>query len=397
MYIEKRVQFYDPGGPSVLLMGNLVDYDGSGWHSGSPRYRELLKTHRREVKHDFEWVFKKVLKELTDYPAEFIKLYLRKIHYFFNNYEIPSNNNFYLYQRFSYILKNPLSNFSLIASLAILGLIATLQEYRKQILLYLFLLAMSGSVIVFYNVSRFRMPAIPFYLLFSSAGVYALCNFIFAKQYFRFLLAVGLIVGLLFYLRIPDIKKIRGNDYGMLGGIYLKKGQHDKAISEYKEALGINPDFVEVHYNLASLLDKQGRSEEAIVHYLQALRIQPDLAEAHYNLASLLNKQGRTEEAIEHYLQALRIQPDLAEAHYNLASLLNKQGRTEEAIAHYLQVLRIKPEYDQAHNNLAAALFLKGNIEGAIAHFRKALRINPDNINAKNNLKKVLIMQQKND
>jgi len=147
---------------------------------------------------------------------------------------------------------------------------------------------------------------------------------------------------------------------------------------------------------LGNLYMETGRTSEAVNCFSEALRIDPDSVEAHYNLAIALAKQGRTAEAIEHYLQALRIKPDYVEAHNNLGNALAKQGRTAEAIEHYLQALRIKPDSVEAHYNLAIALSRKGDIEGAITHFRNALRINPDNIHAKNNLKKALMIHQQN-
>ncbi|MBL7084348.1 MAG: glycosyltransferase family 39 protein, partial [Candidatus Aminicenantes bacterium] len=102
-YVEKRFQFYDPGGPHVFLMGNLVDYDGLGWHNGSPLYKEYQQRYGEKVLYDYKWVLKEVLNEISNSPMAFFGLYMRKAYYFFCNYEIPSNNNVYIYQKFSYL------------------------------------------------------------------------------------------------------------------------------------------------------------------------------------------------------------------------------------------------------------------------------------------------------
>ncbi len=55
----------------------------------------------------------------------------------------------------------------------------------------------------------------------------------------------------------------------------------------------------------------EGKPDEAIVHLREALRIDPEYADGHYNLGVLLAQQGRLEEAIDHYREAVRIDPTL--------------------------------------------------------------------------------------
>ncbi|HKI47843.1 MAG TPA: glycosyltransferase family 39 protein, partial [Desulfobacteria bacterium] len=148
IHAEKKFQFYDPGGPHVFLMGNLIDYDGLGWHNGSPRFKEYLRNSGGKI-HDYKWVVNEVVKEIENDPLAFLSLYLRKAYYFLCNYEIPSNNNYYIYQKFSYLLRNPLMNFAFVASLAVFGFLASLRNYRENLLLYIFVLGMTGSVLLF--------------------------------------------------------------------------------------------------------------------------------------------------------------------------------------------------------------------------------------------------------
>ena len=64
---------------------------------------------------------------------------------------------------------------------------------------------------------------------------------------------------------------------------------------------------------------------EAMEHLEQALRINPDSAEAHYDLGVALEQAGRVGEAVEHYQQALRIKPGYTEARSALARLRARQ------------------------------------------------------------------------
>jgi tetratricopeptide (TPR) repeat protein len=162
-------------------------------------------------------------------------------------------------------------------------------------------------------------------------------------------------------------------------GIALSVQRKDgEAMAHYKEALWIDPNYVEAYNNLGVTLADQGKTQEAISYYSQALRINPKYVEAHNNLGNVLAKQGKIEEAAVHYTEALRTKPDFAEAHYNLGTLLARQGKIEEAGAHFTQALRIKPDYAEAYNNLGNVLAQQGKIEEAATYYTQALRIRPD-------------------
>ena len=58
--------------------------------------------------------------------------------------------------------------------------------------------------------------------------------------------------------------------------------------------------------------------EEKIEACKQAIRIDPDDVDAHYNLGYAYGNLGMYKEAIEVYKQAIRIKPDDVGAHYYL-------------------------------------------------------------------------------
>jgi Flp pilus assembly protein TadD len=147
-----------------------------------------------------------------------------------------------------------------------------------------------------------------------------------------------------------------------LGFLFLRRGELDKAISEFQAALDIRSRNTETHYNLGAALiqnnlgnafARKRRWDEAIDHLQEAARLRPDYADAYFNLGSVLFQQGRIDQAIAQWQKALAIRPRDAEAHRNVASALRKQGNVKEAIAEYEQALNIVPEDSVALNNLA--------------------------------------------
>ena len=183
-------------------------------------------------------------------------------------------------------------------------------------------------------------------------------------------------------------------NYGMalnnLGNALSDKGNYDEAVLYFTKALKIIPHEARVHNNLGIVLQKRGRIDEAIGYYEEALRLKPDYGKAHYNIGDVLEKKGRIDEAIGHYLEALRLKPYFYEAHNNLGNALQKRGRIDEAIGHYLEALRIKPDYVESYSNLGNALEKQGLINEAINHYLAALRIKPDYWEAHYNLGNIM-------
>ena len=83
----------------------------------------------------------------------------------------------------------------------------------------------------------------------------------------------------------------------------------------------------------ARALAVRGETDAAITHYRQALRIKPDFVEAHNNLGNVLAGRGEGAAAVTHYQTALAIKPDYAEAHNNLGLALADRGQLEAAAA----------------------------------------------------------------
>ena len=174
--------------------------------------------------------------------------------------------------------------------------------------------------------------------------------------------------------------------YRTLGDVLLQNGQTDEAISQFKTAIRLKPDFADAHYDLGVALVKKGQSDEAISQFQEAIRLQPEHAEAHNNLGNSLFSKGQTNEAMSQYQEAIRLQPDDAEAHYDLGNALFNQGQTDEAITQFKTAIRLKPDFALAHNNLGNALFKKGQTDEAIGQYQEAIRLQPEYAKAHNNL-----------
>ena len=103
-------------------------------------------------------------------------------------------------------------------------------------------------------------------------------------------------------------------------------GEDATPLREHTEAVRLQPDLTEAHYNLG--IDTQGlaRFDEAVTHYRRALQLKPGYVAAHNNLGSTLAQLARFDERRTRYREALRLEPGSTLVQENLARVCNAQG-----------------------------------------------------------------------
>jgi tetratricopeptide (TPR) repeat protein len=151
----------------------------------------------------------------------------------------------------------------------------------------------------------------------------------------------------------------------------------DEAAIHLREALRLNPDYAEAHYNLGALLQRRGQHAEALREHTEALRLKPDLSEALYSIGVCEQALGRLEQAIGHYSEALRLQPGSAPAHYSLGTALQATGRFDDAVTHYREALAITPDFGAARCGLGMSLAGRGMPNDALTELRECVRLVP--------------------
>ena len=146
------------------------------------------------------------LEEIKKNPGVYTSLYLRKLWMFFNGYEAPSNTNYYLYrEEFPTVLRWPLFNFQFISSLGMLGVfLSVFRKPARPYMAYVFLFVLSASVILFHIQDRFRLIAVPFFIIFASYSIYYIIAGVRNRAYLMPVIAI-MAASLLFVLVRPDL------------------------------------------------------------------------------------------------------------------------------------------------------------------------------------------------
>ena len=96
-----------------------------------------------------------------------------------------------------------------------------------------------------------------------------------------------------------------------------KQDDVEKSIDLFTQAIELNPDFYEAHYNLAQILMSLNRNEEALVQLEKIIKLKPDNSETLYNIGKIQYKRGYLSNSYEHLK---KIKPDAPQ--YESAKLL---------------------------------------------------------------------------
>ena len=140
----------------------------------------------------------------------------------------------------------------------------------------------------------------------------------------------------------PDSPHVNSN----LGQVLLEQERGPEAIVFLRRALEYDVRVArpDLHRALGLSLEAADRVDEAVSHYRQALELSPDFAEAHYNLGNTLGRQGNLDQAISHFRHALRLNPDYAQAHHNLGDTLALSDDLDGALQHFRAAVRVDPD-----------------------------------------------------
>lgn len=118
-----------------------------------------------------------------------------------------------------------------------------------------------------------------------------------------------------------------------LGVTYAERGEYEKAIGFYEQAIARNAQLAGLHYLVAETMLKTSNPDttRAEKYLKRATELDPTLAAAYLSWGRLYVRDNRYTEAAPLLERAVSLQPDLVEAHYQLSRVLVKLKRTAEA------------------------------------------------------------------
>lgn len=170
----------------------------------------------------------------------------------------------------------------------------------------------------------------------------------------------------------PDDPVIHNN----LGWYLQQTGQYETALSEYKEAVTINPNMALTYSGILWIYgDYIGNTDSSIVWAEKMIADNPDNAWGYFYLGSAWFCRDSIDKSIRYLGRASEIAPGFNHNLYRLAHAYRSLGKYTEAIAVLEQILQNNPEETPAYYNLGVNYEGLGSIQEARNCFLKYRKI----------------------
>ena len=160
---------------------------------------------------------------------------------------------------------------------------------------------------------------------------------------------------------------IQANEAGANGDPTKQKEILEKLVAAY-------PNDERAHFNLGGYYFGQQDFTQAISHYKRATELAPDYSTA-FNILGYAYRQNEAyndaENAFKKYIELIPNDPNPYDSY---AELLLKMGRFDEAITQYNKALAIDSNFVNSHFGIAAALMYKNKPADAQAELQKLMQ-----------------------
>jgi tetratricopeptide (TPR) repeat protein len=158
---------------------------------------------------------------------------------------------------------------------------------------------------------------------------------------------------------------------------YHDQGDNDRAIADYNEVIGLDPEFAAAFLGRGVAYSDKGDNDRAISDFSEVIRLDPKLAKAFLSRGIAYGDKGDNDRAIADFSEAIRLDPKDAVAFVGRGGVFSYKGDFERAIADYSEAIRLDPKDAFTFVSRGGVFSHKGDFERAIADYNEAIRLNP--------------------
>jgi cellulose synthase operon protein C len=189
--------------------------------------------------------------------------------------------------------------------------------------------------------------------------------------------------------RDPNVQKQK---YLESGKRFANDGKYKEAAIQFANALKVDKNFAEAHYQLSKVYIKNGSPLQAFAELNRVVDLQPANVQARIDLGNLLLAGGQPIKAKEQADAVLAAHPNDPDAFALLSAVAAMQGDKTTALAHIQKALSIDPNRAQFHTTLGVIQSSDPSTQSdAEDQLRKAIQLDPKNVSPRMALAGLLV------
>jgi 4-amino-4-deoxy-L-arabinose transferase-like glycosyltransferase len=282
--------------------------------------------------------FKKAAVFISQNPYGFLKLIFKKILFILRPSDLLPEHEYGIIAEKISIFKIMFLDLRFIMPLALLGMLFGARGNDKSLFLYLIIITLASSMLVFFVIAKLRILIVPFLSIFAALGIYRMLEYFRNRLYRKLAVSVIILISLFILLNFIGYKTKVAADIEPLFEHHLLKAfnyeynrDFNRAISELKIAQAIQPNNPRALFRLGVAYFKLGNLEAAEENFKQVIAFNQLSVGAYYNLGLIYNMQKRFQEAKDQLLKTVSLDADSSASHFELGVAYKGTGEFKKA------------------------------------------------------------------
>lgn len=166
--------------------------------------------------------------------------------------------------------------------------------------------------------------------------------------------------------------------YSNRGNSFLRRGENEKAIQDYGQAIRLDPTFADAYRNRGAAWFNLGNYDKAISEYDAVVRLEPGESSGYTDRCSARALLGQAREAKADCDKALALDPMFMEAMAWRALVLLQLGDIDAAEFDIIRVVPDQPKDPSLRYVFGMVLEAKGAEKEAAEQFQVARELDPE-------------------
>lgn len=163
--------------------------------------------------------------------------------------------------------------------------------------------------------------------------------------------------------------------------VYFVKQDYDRALTDLNQVIQLQPNFDLAYAKRGSVYSFKGDYDRALADLDQAIQRQPNSAFFYTVRGEIYGKRDDFDRAIADFSQAIKLQPNLVDAYRNRGRNYREKEDYDRAIADYDQAIKLELKKAEIYNGRGWTYAQVGKFDQAIDDLDQAIKLNPGEAN----------------